>query len=340
MVEADPHGRRPRIALAMMDGLVGYALTEDHLEQLAQIGNLLTVDPLTDFGDPAAHDVLADAEVLVGHWGCPTLDAAALDVMPRLELFAYAAGTVKWQVTDAVWERGIAVTSAAAANAIPVAEFAAAAIVLANKGIVWLSAAERETGLEMRLDRSSLGNMGKKVGLVGASHVGRLTADLLSHHDLEVAFHDPYLSADDAEAMGVGSMGLDDLCSWCDVLSLHAPDIESTKGMIGARQLALLADGTPIVNTARGALIDAGALEVELVSGRLQAILDVTEPEPLPPDSPLRGLPNVMLTPHIAGAIGTETFRLADLAVEEVRRFAAGEPALHPVRRIDLERIA
>ena len=76
------------------------------------------------------------------------------------------------------------------------------------------------------------------------------------------------------------------------------------------------------------------------MSGRLQAILDVTEPEPLPADSPLRTLPNVVLTPHVAGATGAETERLADLAVEEVRRFAAGEPPLYPVRQADLDRIA
>ena len=336
----DQVGRRPRIALAMMDGLLGYALMPRHLEELARVGVLLDHEPITDFAAPGVLPMLSEVEVLVGHWGCPTLTPDVMAAMPNLELFAYGAGTVKWQVTHAVWDRGVLVTSAAAANAIPVAEFAAAAIVLANKGLVWLSAGERDPGLEVPLDTSALGNVGKRVGLVGASHVGRLTCELLSRHDLDVAFADPYLSPQEAHSMGAEVMGLDDLCGWCDVLSLHAPDIESTKGMIGREQLALLADGTPLVNTARGALVDPEALEAELVSGRLQAILDVTEPEPLPADSPLRTLPNVVLTPHVAGAMGAETERLADLAVEEVRRFAAGEPPLYPVRQADLDRIA
>jgi phosphoglycerate dehydrogenase-like enzyme len=324
----------------MMDGMVGYAVRERHLAALREVGDLLTDEAVADFADPRFAEAMAGAEVLVGHWGCPTLTAEALAAMPRLELFAYAAGTVKWQVTSAVWERGVLVTSAAAANAVPVAEFAAAAIVLANKGLCWFAARERDPSVQVRIDPSSVGNYAKRVGLVGASHVGRLTRELLAPHDLEVAFADPYLSEEEALRIGAAKMELDELCAWCDVLSLHAPDTASTKGMIGARQLALLRDGTPIVNTARGALIDPRALEAELVSGRLQAILDVTEPEPLPEDSPLRGLPNVILTPHIAGAVGEETVRLADLAVEEVRRFAEGDPPLHPVVEADLERIA
>lgn len=332
--------RRPAITLAMMEGLVGYAVTDGHLDALARTGVLARREPMTDFADPTVADLLAGTEVLFGHWGCPTLTAGALEAMPRLAMFAYAAGTVKWQVTDAVWDRGILVTSAAAANAVPVAEFAAAAIVLANKGFVWLSAAQRDPSIEVLIDPTTLGNHAKRVGLVGASHVGRLTRDLLRPHDLEVAFFDPYLSAEEAQSLDALVMPLDELCGWCDVLSIHAPDVESTKGMIGARELALLRDGTAVINTARGALIDAQALEAELVRGRLQAILDVTDPEPLPVDSPLRSLPNVVLTPHIAGAVGSETTRLADLAVREVQRFAAGEPPLHPVERSDLERIA
>ncbi|MEZ5238759.1 MAG: NAD(P)-dependent oxidoreductase [Microthrixaceae bacterium] len=211
---------------------------------------------------------------------------------------------------------------------------------LANKGFVWLSAAERDPDVEVPIDTTAVGNRHKRVGLVGASHVGRLTRELLAAHELEVAFADPYLSAAEAASMGAGKMDLDELCAWCDVLSLHAPEVDSTRGMIGAAQLSLLHDGATVVNTARGALIDTDALLGELASGRLQAILDVTHPEPLAADSALRRLPNVLLTPHIAGAVGSETERLADLAITEVQRFVAGEPPLHPVLRSDMARIA
>ena len=160
--------------------------------------------------------------------------------------------------------------------------------------------------------------------------MGRLTRELLGARDLEVAFADPYLSEEDAARLGATKMELDALCAWCDVLSLHAPDTPATKGMIGARQLALLRDGTPIVNTARGALIDPGALEAELVSGRLQAILDVTEPEPLPEDSPLRRLPNVILTPT---SPAPSVRRPCDSPTWPSRRSAASPPGSHPCTR-------
>jgi phosphoglycerate dehydrogenase-like enzyme len=202
------------------------------------------------------------------------------------------------------------------------------------------AARERDPDAVVPLDPTRIGNVGKKVGLVGASHVGRHVIRLLEPYDLELAVADPFLGDADAAELGVTRMELDELCGWCDLLSLHAPDIESTKGMIGAAQLAVLADGVTIVNTARGALIDPDALLAELSTGRISAVLDVTEPEPLPADSPLRALPNVVLTPHVAGAVGNEMVRLAELAVEEVERYVRGEPARYPVARADLDRIA
>jgi phosphoglycerate dehydrogenase-like enzyme len=332
--------RRPTIALAMMDGLADVAFRPEHWARLEAVGDVIDRRPLAGFDDERAADVLGQADVLVGHWGCPTLTADVLALAPRLALFAYAAGTVKWQVVDAVWERDLLVTSAAAANARPVAEYTVAMIVLAGKGALLYAAREREPGAVVPLDPFRVGNLGKRVGLVGASFVGRLVIELLAAYDLQVGVADPYLTDDEAERLGVRRMELDQLCAWCDVLSLHAPDIPSTRHMIGAVQLAALRDGVTVVNTARGALVDHDALLVELEARRLAAVLDVTEPEPLPDDSPLRHLPNVVLTPHIAGAMGRELWRLADLAVEEVERFAAGQPPRYPVRRADLDRIA
>jgi phosphoglycerate dehydrogenase-like enzyme len=125
-----------------------------------------------------------------------------------------------------------------------------------------------------------------------------------------------------------------------DIVSLHAPDIPETHHMLDRARLALIRDGGVLINTARGALVDHEALTEELVSGRLRAVLDVTEPEPLPADSPLYRLPNVFLTPHIAGSLGNELQRLGTIVVEEVERLAAGLPPLHEVRHADLARVA
>ena len=331
---------RPPTVLAMSDGLLGGAFPDGRLERLRAVADLLDDEPLSVFDDERARDLLARAEVLVGHWGCPTLTGEVLDMAPNLRLFAYAAGTVKWQVTDAVWDRDLIVTSAAAANAVPVAEYTLAAVLFAVKGVFSFVELERDRSARVPLPFDRFGAVGRRIGLVGASHVGRLVIDLLAGHEMELAVADPYLSDDEAAALGVTRMELDELCAWCDVLSLHAPDVEATKGMIGVEQLAALRDGVTLINTARGALVDTDGLLAELRSGRLSAVLDVTEPEPLPEDHELRRLPNVVLTPHVAGAVGSELVRLADLAIDEVARYASGEPPRHPVRRSDLDRIA
>lgn len=331
----------PKIALAMMAGLVDHAFTPDQRARLAAAGEILDPVPLASFDEDRAVTVLREAEVLVGHWGCPTLTADVVSSAPRLRLFAYAAGTVKWQVTDAVWERAITVTSAAAANAVPVAEYTVAMVLLANKGVLLFREWLRDRTVSVPLDAGAVGNYRRRVGLVGASLVGRRVIELLAPYDLDVAVYDPYLTAEEATRLGVEKVAaLDDLCASVDVLSVHAPDVEATRAMIGPPQLAALRDGAVFLNTARPALVDEAALESELGSGRIAAILDVTEPEPLPAGHPLLALPNVFVTPHVAGAMGNELPRLAELAVVEVERYARGEGPLHPVRRTDLDRIA
>jgi phosphoglycerate dehydrogenase-like enzyme len=222
-----------------------------------------------------------------------------------------------------------------------VAEYTLAMILLANKGILLSREQVRDPEARVLLDPTRIGNYGCRVGLVGASFVGRHVIELLRPFDLEVAVYDPFLAEAEAAALGVEKVEeLDELCASADVLSVHAPDVEATRGMIGAPQLARLRDGATLINTARPALVDTGALEAELASGRIAAILDVTDPEPIPSDHPLLRLPNVFVTPHVAGAVGNELHRLAELAVDEVARFARGEPPRYPVGRADLDRIA
>ena len=133
---------------------------------------------------------------------------------------------------------------------------------------------------------------------------------------------------------------LDELLATSDIVSLHAPALPETRNMIGRDELARMARGVWLINTARGALVDTAALEDATRDGRINAFLDVTDPEPLPPDSPLWDLPNVVITPHIAGSQGNEVRRLGRQAVTEVERYARHEPPLHPVTHADLGRIA
>lgn len=333
---------RPTAALAMAPLLTADLLGEAQRDRLAGLCDVPDPEPLTRLDDERAGALLPRVEVLLTGWGCPPLDAAALARAPALRGVFHAAGTVRPIVTDAVWERGLLVCSAAAANAVPVAEFTLAAILFANKRVFQLQRRYRERrgwGLWSR-ELPGLGNLDKRVGIVGASRIGRRVIELLRPFDFEVALHDPYVDPAGAAALGVAPMELDALLAWADVVSLHAPLLPDTRGMLDARRLALLSDGATLVNTARGALVDPQALEKELVSGRIAAVIDTSEPEVLPADSPLYELENVFLTPHVAGAQGTETRRMADLALDEIERYARGEPLQHGVRREDMERIA
>jgi phosphoglycerate dehydrogenase-like enzyme len=274
-----------------------------------------------------------DAEIVLSGWGCPPLDAEVLRRAPALRAIVHAAGGVKGHVTDACWERGLLVSTAAGANAAPVAEFTLAHILLANKAAERLRVAyrDRRSAVDLIAEVATAGNLGKTVGIVGASRIGRRVIELLEPFDLRVLVHDPYHAS---------SVALDTLLAASDVVSLHAPSLPSTRHLLDARRLGLLRDGATLINTSRGALIDQDALVAELVSGRIDAVIDVTEPEVLPASSPLYGLPNVVLTPHIAGAVGVEVQRLGESAVAEIERYARGEPFAHPVTRADLDRIA
>lgn len=332
--------QKPRIALSMYAGLEGAVLRPEHRARLAQLGEVLDDEPIEALAPARADEVLAETDVLLGHWGCAVLDEAFLARAPRLRMLAYAAGTVKEVVTAATFARGVLVTSGAAANAVPVAEYTLAVILLANKDAFVAAERLRDPSVPRGPRRRPTGNWAKRIGIVGASHVGRGVIELLRPFQLEVVVSDPFLSPEAAEELGATLVPLDELLSTSDVVSLHAPALPETRHMIAAAELASMIDGAVLVNTARGSLVDHEALLAEVTSGRISAVLDVTEPEPLPPDHPLLAVPGAWITPHLAGSEGTELSRLAEMVIDEIERFASGRPPLHPVRQEQLGVIA
>ncbi|MHA7984429.1 hydroxyacid dehydrogenase [Rathayibacter sp. CAU 1779] len=280
-------------------------------------------------------DRLERVELAITGWASPAIDERMLDLLPSLRAVIHTAGSLRGFATEAAWDRGVQFSSAADVNAIPVAEFVVAMILLVGKQVLPLRERYRQVRGQMYVHDlgDDVGNFRRTVGVVGASMVGRRVIDLLGKHDVEILLHDPYLGPSDAEALGVRLVGLADLFAGSDVVTLHQPLLPSTRGGIDGRMLALLRDGGTLVNTARGGVVDAAALERELVSGRLNAVLDTTEPEILPADSVLYDLPNVVLTPHIAGSLGNEVRRLGEAAVRDAEHFARFGELRHPVPR-------
>jgi phosphoglycerate dehydrogenase-like enzyme len=171
------------------------------------------------------------------------------------------------------------------------------------------------------------------VGIIAASRVGReVIAMLKTYSRINIKCYDPYLKPEAAEKLGVTLVSLQEACR-CEVVSIHAPNIPETNRMFNARTLALLPDNAVLINTARGALVDEDALVNELKRRPLYACLDVTDPEPPKPDSPLRTAPNLILTPHVAGAVQQGCRDMGQLAIDEVLRFIAGEKLQHEVTR-------
>ncbi|MGW8884263.1 hydroxyacid dehydrogenase [Streptomyces sp. NPDC055749] len=323
----------------MRQDVAALALPDDVRARLSAVCDVpdLVVD---DFGRPEARQALSRTDVLISGWGCPAVDASVLADAPRLRAVMHAAGSVKQVLTPAVWERGITVSSAAPANAAPVADYTLAAIHLSAKR-AFRTAGEYRAGRPQDLTVSpATGLLDRTVGIVGASKIGRLVMERLAGTGVALLVHDPYLGAADADALGARLVSLDELLAGSDIVSLHAPLLPETRHLIDARALSLLRDGAVLINTARGGLVDTEALTAHCAAGRIEAVLDVTEPEPLPPGHLLLTLPHVLVTPHIAGAMGTEVRLLGAFAVAETERFAAGDRLLGEVRAADLSRIA
>jgi len=287
-------------------------------------------------------DLLEKTELFMGTWGMPVLDAETLSRMPRLRGVFYGAGSVKGFIRDPFWERNLVLSAAPAANAVPVAEFTVAAIILSLKK-VWQHLADQRTHHRMkRVEGISLpGNYRTTVGLVSLGLIGRMVAKRLQAFDHRVLAYDPMTPEAEIRALGAEPADLAAIFAESDVVSLHTPWLPETEGMIGTDLLDSMRLHATLLNTARGALIREDEL-VAVLERRpdLSAFLDVTHPEPPVPGSPLYQLPNLFITPHIAGSVDDECGRMGELAVEEARRFVRGEPLQHGITREQLARMA
>lgn len=308
----------------------------DNLGSFAEIVHHPGEDPADK---PSLIALLANADACITSWDVAQLDADVMAAAPGLRAMAHMGSSVKRFVSDALWERGVHVTSAGYALAIDVAETTLGLMIVGMKRIWPLGQHVREGGWRETGWWPSREMFGKQVGIIGASNVGRHVIKLLKAFDVHILLYDPFVSAEQAADLGVTPVGLEELLRKADIVSLHAPAKADTIRMLNAERLALMKDETLLINTGRGNLIDEVALIRELEKGRFFAFLDVTDPEPPAVDSPLRSLDNVVVTPHSAGCI-ENCGRMGELAVEELRRFFVGEPAIYQIRPEMFERIA
>jgi len=331
-----------RVLVTIPQPLRDLVLAPETLAELRSFADVTLNEDGRNWDAEALCARLPGVDAILGSWGLPQLTSEVLSQADRLSFVAYAAGSIKPFMTDAAYDRGIRVTHAAARIAESVADIT---LVLAMMGL------RRPQDFDRRLksgepwpDGRAVDTYeirGKTVGLLGLGYVGRRTAALFQAVGAQVWGYDPYVDEAAMAALGVRKVALDDLLRGCKVVSVHLPITPETRHLLGARELSLIRDGAVFINTSRAWVVDQEALLDQLRTGRFWAALDVYEPEPLPVDSPLRTLHNVVLTPHVAGLTRDSYLGLTREMVDEIRRlFVTHEPIRYEITRERLAHMA
>ncbi|RWP70230.1 2-hydroxyacid dehydrogenase [Mesorhizobium sp.] len=331
-----PEVFREKIEKACGDNLDIRTLEAAWPDEPMEFGNAaLGLDKVKEyFGDPdEVVDFIGDAEIFVTQLA--PLSETMMQRLPTLKLVAVSRGGPINIDMAAAKAHGITVVNVPGRNASAVAEFTIGAILAETRLIRVGHEALRKgewRGDLYRADRTGRELNEMTVGVIGYGNIGTRLVRLLRAFGCRILVSDPYvqLSAENRNA-GVELVALDDLLSRSDVVTLHSRVTEETRGLINKDTIARMKPGVIFVNTARGPLVDYDALYDALVSGHIgSAMLETFAVEPVPADWPLLQLPNVTLTPHIAGASVRTVTYAAEQAAEEVRRFIAGLPPINP----------
>jgi phosphoglycerate dehydrogenase-like enzyme len=325
-----------RIVLAATPSFREMVFGAASVARLEALGDVVVLDDPADA--TALTAALPGADVLITSWGATPLTTEVLDHADRLRLIAHSASSVKHFVTEEVFRRGLRITQAGQAMAEPVAEVSLA-FTLSLLHRIHRFDHQMHDGAWRDDAPSQHGLTSSRIGVVGASRTGVEYIRMLVALGAEVVVYDPYLTVDRAAELGVRRTALDELLRSSRVVALHAPTLPETRHLIGARELALMPDGSSLVNTARSWLIDSAALLDELRSGRIDAALDVFDEEPLPADSPYRSLANVLLTPHQAAATVECYLEMGEITAGEIERYAAGQPLRYELTEAALTRM-
>ena len=307
----------------------------DRLREFVDVVDIRLDEEPTD--ESLADPRLEKVEIILSGWGVPRMTSRILRALPSLKAVFHAAGSVKSFVTEEMWLRDIRVASAAEVNALPVAEFTFSMIVLSLKRVWSRITAQRELGLYLPDDPYLVGAYGSTVALLGLSRTGRLVREQIRRLDVSVIAYDPVISPDEAARLGVELVSLEEAFSRAHVVSCHIPLLDETVGLLRREHFEAMRPGATFLNTARGAIVREDEL-AKVLEARpdLWAVLDVLTTEPPEEDARLPSMPNVIVTPHLAGSLGPECRRMAEAMIDEMERYVAGRELRSEVRRSHL----
>ncbi|RJS84141.1 D-glycerate dehydrogenase [Candidatus Bathyarchaeota archaeon] len=275
---------------------------------------------------------LQDADALVA--GVTPIDKEILDKSPKLKVVArFGVGYDNVDVEECT-KRGIWVTYTPNALSEAVADLTLGLMICLARRIVQADRYVRRSWGKPDSELFPLGVdlSGKVLGIIGLGRIGSAVAKKALAFNMEIIYFDTIRKRELEENLGVKYVNLDFLLRNSDFISIHVPLTESTRGLIGAKELKMMKRSAYIINTARGPIIDENALCKALSEGWISgAALDVFEKEPLPLDSPLRKLENVILTPHIGSASRETRRRMAEMDVKNIRAVLEGKAPPNPV---------
>lgn len=284
-----------------------------------------------------------NVQYIFSTWGMPVFTEDEIRTcFPNLECVFYAAGSVQFFARPFL-SCGIKVFSAWAANAVPVAEYTVAQIILANKGFYQnqLYYKRGEHAKAASHFHAHTGNYRMKVGLIGVGMIGTMVAERLQNYNAEVLVYDPFLSDEKASVLRVRKVDLEEVFTECEVVSNHLANNAQTQNMLTSSLFEKMKPYATFLNTGRGAQINENGL-VDFLKKRpdCTAVLDVTVEEPLPLSHPLFSCENCFITTHIAGSAGHEVWRMAEYMLDELHRFESGKKTLYCVTHKMLETMA
>lgn len=327
-----------KIALIMNGGCKSMVINEKSIKRLEKIGTVVIGDGSTS--RESVKKSINGATIAVTSWGNEAIDEDILSVCPDLKLIVHAAGSVKPIVSDAIWEKGIRVCSAANVLSTGVSETALGFTIAASKNFFFHNEnihaggwAEGKENIKELYDLT--------IGVVSGGWAGRHYIELMQAFNVDIVLYDPFVSEEKATEMGVRKVSFEELCRSSDIISIHAPSIPETYHMFNKDTLALLKKDAVLINTARGSLIDEQALYEHMKAGNLKyACLDVYDPEPPTIDNPLRSLKNCIMTPHLAGQANNGLKKIGQHVCEEIERVLAGQKTVCEVTKEMLAKMA
>ena len=332
---------RPKILIALRQALFDLLFAPTQQARLRGLGDVTMPAQAGDLSEAQLTALVGGHDIVITSWSSPTFSAAVLAEADRLKLIAHSAGSIKGLLPPPVFDAGRRVTHVAYSMSIPVAETTLALILLCLRRFHKIDRAFQDGGWAAARELPPGGELaGNRVGVIGAGYTGRAVIRRLLALEAQVWLCDPYVSDESAAALGARKVPLETLMRECPIVTLQVPATAETYRMIGAEQLSWLSDGAIFINTARAHLIDEAALLAELQTGRISAALDVFDQEPLPDDSPFRGLDNLIMTPHIAAVTQQAYKRQGEITVDEVASFLSEGKLRYEVTRDMLDTMA